>query len=291
MIETVPERRLDAARPGRQVRLLLRRRGRRPGLIGELVDDDVAVARVLRQDHLVDGARRCRQQRRLRRADGRLGVGQDEVVLAERADELDAGLADGRRDGHAGSDRLDGKAPAGHVGRRTASRRASAGAESERPTRGPAVRRRVIRAASRTRARPSGGSGGGRRSGRPSDRRSRPAGSRHRRCLRCGRDRRRRANRRPRSGPSASVSSSADAMWRRGTSRMCVGARGAMSRNAMTRSSSWRRSAGIDPGGDAAEQAADGRPRHVVVRRHHSTGFELIRNPIVPTSPAIRYDT
>ena len=26
-------------------------------------------------------------------------------------------------------------------------------------------------------------------------------------------------------------------------------------------------------------------------RRHHSTGFELIRNPIVPTRPAIRYDT
>ena len=42
---------------------------------------------------------------------------------------------------------------------------------------------------------------------------------------------------------------------------------------------------------DAAEQAPDRRPRHVVVRRHHSTGFELIRNPIVPTSPAMRYDT
>ena len=42
---------------------------------------------------------------------------------------------------------------------------------------------------------------------------------------------------------------------------------------------------------DAAEQAADRRPRHIVVRRHHSTGFELIRNPIVPTNPAIRYDT
>ncbi len=42
---------------------------------------------------------------------------------------------------------------------------------------------------------------------------------------------------------------------------------------------------------DTAKQAADRRPRHVVVRRHHSTGFELIRNPIVPTSPAIRYDT
>jgi hypothetical protein len=27
------------------------------------------------------------------------------------------------------------------------------------------------------------------------------------------------------------------------------------------------------------------------LRRHHSTGFELIRNPIVPTNPAIRYDT
>ncbi len=71
---------------------------------------------------------------------------------------------------------------------------------------------------------------------------------------------------------------------------MWVGARGAMSRNAMTRSSSWTRSDGILPGDDPAEQAVGG-SRLVVVRRHHSTGFELIRNPIVPTSPAIRYDT
>ena len=42
---------------------------------------------------------------------------------------------------------------------------------------------------------------------------------------------------------------------------------------------------------DAAEQTADRRARHVVVGCHHSTGFELIRNPIVPTSPAMRYDT
>ena len=44
-------------------------------------------------------------------------------------------------------------------------------------------------------------------------------------------------------------------------------------------------------GHDPAEQA-------VVVHRclrgspaHQSTGLELIRNPIVPTSPAIRYET
>jgi hypothetical protein len=43
--------------------------------------------------------------------------------------------------------------------------------------------------------------------------------------------------------------------------------------------------------GDTAEQAADRRPRHIVAVRHHSIGFELIRKPIVPTRPAIRYDT
>ena len=41
-------------------------------------------------------------------------------------------------------------------------------------------------------------------------------------------------------------------------------------------------------GDDPAEQAVGhGRSSS----RHHSTGFELIRKPIVPTSPAIRYET
>ena len=45
-------------------------------------------------------------------------------------------------------------------------------------------------------------------------------------------------------------------------------------------------------GSDATEQAAL-HERAVCRRRvaHHSTGLELIRKPIVPTSPAMRYDT
>ena len=72
-------------------------------------------------------------------------------------------------------------------------------------------------------------------------------------------------------------------------SRMCVGARGAMSRMATTRSSSWtlvgRDLAGDDPAEQAVATSAAASPAH------QSTGFELIRKPIVPTSPAIRYDT
>ena len=67
---------------------------------------------------------------------------------------------------------------------------------------------------------------------------------------------------------------------------MWVGARGAMSRNATTRSSSWSRSAGMVPATIRQKKqsaTAEG--------RHQSTGLELIRKPIVPTSPAIRYDT
>ena len=64
---------------------------------------------------------------------------------------------------------------------------------------------------------------------------------------------------------------------------MWVGARGAMSRNAMTRSSSWTRVGGDLAGDDPAEQAVG----HGGSLGHHSIGFELIRNPIVPTSPAI----
>ena len=64
---------------------------------------------------------------------------------------------------------------------------------------------------------------------------------------------------------------------------MWVGARGAMSRMATTSSSSWRRVDGISP----ATIRQNRQPGGV----HQSTGFELIRNPIVPTSPAIRYDT
>ena len=40
-----------------------------------------------------------------------------------------------------------------------------------------------------------------------------------------------------------------------------------------------RQSSGIDPSAMSCG-----------IGRHHSTGLELIRNPMVPTSPAIRYD-
>ena len=77
-------------------------------------------------------------------------------------------------------------------------------------------------------------------------------------------------------------------MCRRGMIRMWVGARGAMSRNATTRSSSWTLVAGDLAGRDPAEQAVRvGHPH----RAHQNVGFVLIRNPIVPTSPAMTYDT
>ena len=83
-------------------------------------------------------------------------------------------------------------------------------------------------------------------------------------------------------------------MCRRGMSRTWVGARGAMSRKAMTRSSSWTTVDGHLAGRDPAEQAVRVvavPPRRSHVLGHQSTGFVLIRNPIVPTRPAIRYDT
>src|SRR6185503_8697102 len=55
------------------------------------------------------------------------------------------------------------------------------------------------------------------------------------------------ANSRPSIGPSASVRSAAEAMWSRGTTRMCVGAKGAMSRKATITSSSWTFVEGISP--------------------------------------------
>jgi hypothetical protein len=55
------------------------------------------------------------------------------------------------------------------------------------------------------------------------------------------------ANNRPSSGPCSSVRSATEAMWSRGTTRMCVGARGTMSRKATTRSSSWTFVDGIVP--------------------------------------------
>ena len=73
--------------------------------------------------------------------------------------------------------------------------------------------------------------------------------------------------------------------------RMWVGARGAMSRKATTRSSAWSQVGRDLAGGDPAEQAADRRPRDIVTGAHQSTGFELIRKPMVPTSPAITYET
>ena len=99
------------------------------------------------------------------------------------------------------------------------------------------------------------------------------------------------ANSRPSIGPSASVSSAAEAMCGAGMSRMWVGARGAMSRIATTRSSSWSRSAGISPATIRQNRQSVGDRSRRGASRHHSTGLELIRNPIVPTRPAIRYDT
>src|SRR5262245_31281418 len=55
------------------------------------------------------------------------------------------------------------------------------------------------------------------------------------------------ANSFPSKGPSPSVSSAAEAMCSRGITRMCVGARGAMSRNATITSSSWTIVEGIVP--------------------------------------------
>ena len=69
---------------------------------------------------------------------------------------------------------------------------------------------------------------------------------------------------------------------------MCVGARGAMSRNAIDEVVLVDPVRGHLPRHDLAEQAVGG---HRASFGHQSTGFELIRNPIVPTSPAIRYDT
>ena len=95
------------------------------------------------------------------------------------------------------------------------------------------------------------------------------------------------ANSRPSSGPSASVRSAADAMCRRGMQQdVGRGARGDVAEGddeVVLVDARRRDLAGDDP----AEQAVG----HGGSFGHQSTGFELIRNPIVPTSPAIRYDT
>ena len=68
---------------------------------------------------------------------------------------------------------------------------------------------------------------------------------------------------------------------------MWVGARGAMSRNAIDLVVFVDQRRRDLAGDDAAEQAV----RHGSSFAHHRIGLELIRNPIVPTSPAIRYET
>ena len=68
-----------------------------------------------------------------------------------------------------------------------------------------------------------------------------------------------------------SVRSAAEAMWSRGITRMWVGARGAMSRNATTSSSSWTFVDGIVAGDDLAEQAV-GISGHRVLRRATGRG-------------------
>ena len=84
--------------------------------------------------------------------------------------------------------------------------------------------------------------------------------------------------------PSASVRSRTDGMWSRGRMRMWVGARGAMSRKATTRSSSWTRRRWQLTGDDAAEETggvAHRRPRY------QSAGFVLMRKAMRPTASAM----
>ena len=111
---------------------------------------------------------------------------------------------------------------------------------------------------------------------------------------RLGRARRPGRNRRPSPAPWCSDSSAADRMCSRGSRRMCVGARGA-SRESRSRARPRRPGRRISPCHDAAEQAR-GVPLRVesirsVGRGHQSAGFVLIRKPMVPTSPAITYET
>ena len=294
MIVTVPVRRLDAARPGRQVCLLLRRGGGRPGRIGELVDDDVAVRRVLRQDR--PGRPRAAQSPSSGDSagrTGRLGVGQDEVVLARaRATSSTRVWLTAGETVIAGSDRRDREGSAGHVGRRHSrpiDDRAPPRIASGEPVRAstPSSGRPVERAPTHQvdvevvdgLAAPA------------TDVRDEPVAAVGD-ALRCGRDRRRprtadrAAARPPRSAPAAD----ADVPPR---DEQDVGRRAR--RDVAERDDQvvrrGARSAGISPATIRQNRQSTGGARHVVVRRHHSTGFELIRNPIVPTSPAIRYDT
>ena len=89
--------------------------------------------------------------------------------------------------------------------------------------------------------------------------------------------------RRPRSARRRS------AMCSRGMTRTWVGARGAMSRNARRVVLGDRASTGSRRrrSGRRGSRIATVRSRH---RRHQSTGFVLIRKPMVPTSPAITYE-
>ena len=87
-----PERRLDPSRAGREVGRLVRGGLGRRRRIGELVHDDEALAGGVGEDDLVDGPRRRREGRVLRRPERHLGIVEDEVVLAEHADELDPRL-------------------------------------------------------------------------------------------------------------------------------------------------------------------------------------------------------
>ena len=73
-------------------------------------------------------------------------------------------------------------------------------------------------------------------------------------------------------------------MWSRGTIRMWVGARGAMSWKAITTSSSWTRRDGSSPA-----TMRQKRQRVVVMAgsRYQSSGLVLIRKAIIPTANAI----
>ena len=78
-------------------------------------------------------------------------------------------------------------------------------------------------------------------------------------------------------------------MWSRGMTRTWVGARGAMSRIAMTVSSSATRVDGISPATIRQKRQAGSR-RGAPFGAHQRAGFVLIRKPMVPTSPAMTYE-
>ena len=105
--------RLDATGTRREVVLLLGGGNGCAVRVRELVDHDVSLGRILRQDHLVDGPRRAGQERRFGRPDRGLRIGQHELVIGEQPDQLRSCLVDGRTHRDRGSDRFERKGSPG----------------------------------------------------------------------------------------------------------------------------------------------------------------------------------